>query len=84
MSDEDLIRQADGKFIRNPFKHFCDAYTTSNSSIQAKEAEQIFQNAVKAPARNARDRALAILSNENPSDPLEINSDITKTTINPK
>jgi hypothetical protein len=60
MSDEDLIKQAYEEFIKNLFKSFYDAYTTSNSSTQEKAAEQIFQNAVKV-ARNARDRALAIL-----------------------
>jgi hypothetical protein len=60
MSDEDLIRQAYEEFIKNLFKNFYETYTTSNSSVQAKAAEQVFQNAVKA-ARNARDRALAIL-----------------------
>jgi hypothetical protein len=60
MSDEDLIKQAYEQFIKNLFKNFYDAYTTSNSSTQEKAAEQIFQNAVKA-ARGARDRALAIL-----------------------
>jgi hypothetical protein len=60
MSDEDLIKQAYEEFIKNLFKTFYDAYTTSNSSTHEKAAEQIFQNAVKA-ARNARDRALAIL-----------------------
>jgi hypothetical protein len=53
--------------------------------VQSKrKAKQTFQNAVKAAARSARDHALAILPNENPFDPLEINADITKTTINPK
>ena len=60
MSDEDLIRQAYEEFIKNLFKNFYDAYTTSNSSTQEKAAEQVFQNAVKS-ARAARDRALAIL-----------------------
>jgi hypothetical protein len=60
MSDEDLIKQAYEDFIKNLFRNFYDAYTTSNSSTQEKAAEQIFQNAVKA-ARSARDRALAIL-----------------------
>jgi hypothetical protein len=60
MSDEDLIKQAYEEFIKNLFRNFYDAYTTSNSSTQEKAAEQIFQNAVKA-ARSARDRALAIL-----------------------
>ena len=59
MSDEDLIQQAYEEFIKNLFKNFYDAYTTSNSSTHEK-AEQIFQNAVKT-ARNARDRALTIL-----------------------
>ena len=78
-----LVRQAHEEFIKNVFKNLCDAYTTS--IVQSKrKAKQTFQNAVKAAARNARDRALAILPNENPSDPLEINADITKTTINPK
>ena len=36
MSDEDLITQAYEKVIKNPVKNFCDAYTASNSSIQAK------------------------------------------------
>ena len=56
MSDEDLIKQAYEEFIKN----FYDAYTASTSPTHEKAAEQIFQNAVKA-ARNARDRALAIL-----------------------
>jgi hypothetical protein len=60
MTDEDLIKQAYEEFIKNLFKNFYDAYTTSNSSAQEKAAEQIFQNAVKT-ARDARDRALAIL-----------------------
>lgn len=60
MSDEDLIRQAYEEFIKNLFKNFYETYTTSNSSVQVKAAEQVFQKAVKA-ARNARDRALAIL-----------------------
>jgi len=60
MSDEDLIKQAYEEFIKSLFKNFYDAYTTSNSPIQEKAAEQIFQKAVKV-ARNARDRALAIL-----------------------
>ena len=60
MSDEDLIKQAYEEFIRNLFRNFYDAYTTSDGSTQEKAAEQIFQKAVKA-ARNARDRALAIL-----------------------
>ena len=64
MSDENLIKQAYEEFIKNLFRNFYDAYTTSNSSTQEKAAEQIFQKAVKA-ARNARDRALAILPNEN-------------------
>jgi len=60
MSDQDQIQQAYEEFIKNLFKTFYDAYTTSNSSTHEKAAEQIFQNAVKA-ARNARDRALTIL-----------------------
>jgi hypothetical protein len=60
MSEEDLIKQAYEEFIKNLFRNFYDAYTTSNSSTQEKAAEQVFQNAVKA-ARKARDRALAIL-----------------------
>ena len=60
MTDEDLIKQAYEEFIKNLFKNFYDAYTTSNSSTQEKAAEQVFQNAVKT-ARDARDRALAIL-----------------------
>jgi hypothetical protein len=60
MSDEDLIQQAYEEFIKNLFKNFYDAYTTSNGATHEKAAEQIFQNAVKA-ARNARDRALTIL-----------------------
>jgi hypothetical protein len=60
MSDEDLIQQAYEEFIKNLFKNFYDAYTTSNNPTHEKAAEQIFQNAVKA-ARNARDRAIAIL-----------------------
>jgi len=59
MSDEDLIKEAYEEFIKNLFKNFYDAYTASTSPTHEK-AEQIFQNAVKA-ARNARDRALAIL-----------------------
>jgi len=65
MSDEDLITQAHEEFIKNLFKNFCDAHTSSTSSIEA-EGKQIFQNAVKPAARNTRDRALAILPNENP------------------
>ena len=60
MSDEDLIKQANEEFIKNLFKNFYDAYTASTSPTHEKAAEQIFQNAVKA-ARNARDRAVAIL-----------------------
>ena len=60
MSDEDLIQQAYEEFIKNLFKNFYDAYTTSNNPTHEKAAEQIFQNAVKA-ARNARDRVLTIL-----------------------
>jgi predicted lipoprotein len=60
VSDEDLIRQAYEEFVKNLFRNFYEAYTTSNSTTQEKAAEQAFQNAVKA-ARNARDRALAIL-----------------------
>ncbi len=60
MTDEDLIKHAYEEFIKNLFKNFYDAYTTSNGSTQEKAAEQIFQNAVKT-ARDARDRALAIL-----------------------
>jgi S-methylmethionine-dependent homocysteine/selenocysteine methylase len=60
MSEGDLIKQAYEEFIKNLFRNFYDAYTTSNSSTQEKAAEQVFQNAVKA-ARKARDRALAIL-----------------------
>jgi len=60
MSDEDLIKQAYEEFIKDLFKNFYDTYTTSNSPTQEKAAEQIFQKAVKT-ARNARDRALAIL-----------------------
>lgn len=60
MSDEDLIRQAYEEFIKSLFRNFYETYTTSNNSTHEKAAEQIFQNAVKA-ARNARDRAIAIL-----------------------
>jgi len=60
MSDEDLIKQAYEEFIKNLFKNFYDAYTASANPTHEKAAEQIFQNAVKA-ARNARDRAVAIL-----------------------
>ena len=42
MSDEDLIQQAYEEFIKNLFKNFYDAYTTSNSSTHEKAAEQIF------------------------------------------
>jgi hypothetical protein len=47
MSDEDLFQQAYEEFIKNLFKNFYDAYTTSNSSTHEKAAEQIFQNAVQ-------------------------------------
>ena len=60
MSEEDLIKQAYEEFVKDLFRNFYDAYTTSNSSTQEKAAERVFQNAVKA-ARKARDRALAIL-----------------------
>jgi S-methylmethionine-dependent homocysteine/selenocysteine methylase len=60
VNEEDLIKQAYEEFIKNLFRNFYDAYTTSNSSTEEKAAEQIFQKAVKA-ARNARERALAIL-----------------------
>ncbi|HEV2714618.1 MAG TPA: hypothetical protein VGU64_05095 [Terriglobales bacterium] len=60
MNDEDLIRQAYEDFMKNLFKNFYDAYTSSNSPAQERAAEQIFQNGIKA-ARAARDRALAIL-----------------------
>jgi hypothetical protein len=36
MSDEDPITQAHEEFIKKLFKNFCDAYTSSNSSIQAE------------------------------------------------
>ena len=58
--EEDLIKQAYEEFIKNLFKNFYDAYTASTNPTHEKAAEQIFQNAIKA-ARNARDRALAIL-----------------------
>jgi hypothetical protein len=64
MSDEDLIKQAYEEFIKNLFKNFYDAYTTSNSPTHEKAAEQIFQNAVRS-ARNARDRAWPFSPNEN-------------------
>ena len=60
MSDEDLIKQAYEEFIKNLFKNFYEAYTASTNPTHEKTAEQIFQNAIKT-ARNARDRALAIL-----------------------
>ena len=60
MSDEDLIKEAYEEFVKTLFENFYDAYTTSNSATHEKAAEQIFQNAVKT-ARNARDRAIAIL-----------------------
>ena len=60
MSDENLIKQAYEEFIKNLFKNFYDAYMASTSPNHEKDAEQIFQNAVKA-ARIARDRAIAIL-----------------------
>jgi hypothetical protein len=60
MKDKDQIQQAYEDFIKNLFKNFYEAYTTSNSPKEEAAAEKTFTAAVKV-ARDARDRALAIL-----------------------
>ena len=58
-------------------------YTTSNSSIQAKGKANLPKRSQSRRSERARS-CFSDPANENPSDPLEINADITKTTINPK
>jgi len=60
MSEDKLIQQAYEDFIKNLFKVFYDAYTTSENPKDEAAAERKFTKAVKV-ARDARDRAIAIL-----------------------
>jgi S-methylmethionine-dependent homocysteine/selenocysteine methylase len=60
MSEDKLIQQAYEDFIKNLFKTFYEAYTTSKNSKDEAAAERVFTKAVKI-ARDARDRAISIV-----------------------
>jgi hypothetical protein len=47
MSEDKLIQQAYEEFIKNLFKTFYEAYTTSKNSKDEAAAERVFTKAVK-------------------------------------